>query len=285
MQPGSTGRLLTCVAVVLFITSCSRDPKPGTPEAAAAGDRYMRSMSNTLAHSQSFTFETTERIEVIKISGQKAALRFTRKATVRRPNALFFDLHGEGDTAFDIAAYYDGHTLTLSEKPGGDWAQTTVPDTLDGMLDDVIRRFGLPVPIGDVVYSSPYDAFIGRSTRGGLVARETIDDVPCVKLDYADDLVDVRLWLPTSGPTVPRRIELVYKRAPTPLVSQLNFTSWKLDVPVADAMFTFQPPVSHGQVEFRDFVEALDSRIIPLDRQGPSTAAPGAKTASGPAAR
>jgi hypothetical protein len=69
------------------------------------------------------------------------------------------------------------------------------------------------------------------------------------------------------------------------LVSQLNFTSWKLDVPVADAMFTFQPPVRHGQVEFRDFVDALDSRIIPSDRQGPSTVAPGAKPASGPTAR
>jgi hypothetical protein len=242
-------------------------------------------MSDTLAHSQSFAFETSERIEVTKTSGQKGALRFTRKVTVRRPNALFFDLRGEGDTAFDIAAYYDGQTLTLSEQPGGDWAQTTVPGTLDGMLDDVMRRFGLPVPIGDVVYSSPYDAFIGSSTRGGLVARETIDDVPCVKLEYADDLVEVRLWLPTSGPTLPRRIELVYKRASPPLVSQLNFTSWKLDVPVVDAMFTFQPPASHGPIGFRDFVGMLDSRIIPSERPGPSTAAPEAKPASGPAAR
>jgi hypothetical protein len=285
MHPGATGRLLTCVAVVLFITACSQDPKPGTLEAAAAGDRYMMSMNNTLAHSQSFAFETSERIEVLATSGQKRALRFTRKVTVRRPNALFFDLHGEGGTAFDIAAYYDGQTLTLSEKPGGDWAQTTVPGSLDGMLDDVALRFDLPVPIGDVVYSSPYDAFVGSSTKGGLVARETIDGVSCAKLDYADDLVDVRLWLPTSGPTLPRRIEIVYKKAATPLVSQLNFTSWKLDAPVADAMFTFQPPANHGKVEFRDFVAMLDSLIIPAEERAASTAAPKAKPAGEPAAR
>ena len=285
MHPGVTGRLLTCVAVVLFITACSRDPKPGTPEAAAAGDRYMRSMSDTLAHSQSFAFETSERIEVFATSGQKRELRFTRKVSVRRPNALFFDLHGEGDTAFDIAAYYDGQTLTLSEKPGGDWAQTTVPGSLDGMLDDVARRFDLPVPIGDVVYSSPYDAFIGSNSKGGFVARETIDGVSCAKLDYADDLVDVRLWLPTSGPTLPRRIEIAYKKAATPLVSQLNFTSWKLDVPVADAMFTFQPPASHDKIEFGDFVTMLDSRIIPAEERAASAATPEAKPAGQPAAR
>ena len=107
---------------------------------------------------------------------------------------------GQGDTALEIAAYYDGRTLTLSEKPDGKWAQTTVPGTLDEMLDDVARRFGLPVPIGDVVYSSPYDAFIGSSTKGGLVGRETIDGVPCAKLDYADEWVQVTLWLPDFRP-------------------------------------------------------------------------------------
>lgn len=37
------------------------------------------------------------------------------------------------------------------------------------MLDDVARRYSLPVPIADVVYSVPYDAFIGRNTKGGFV--------------------------------------------------------------------------------------------------------------------
>lgn len=275
---------LMIVAAALFITSCSRDPKPGTPEAAAAGERYMRSMSDTLARSKAFVFETSERLEVIAPSGEKRALHFNRKVTVRRPNRLFFELHGKGDTALEIAAYYDGRTLTLIEKPDGAWAQTTVPGTLDEMLDDVARRFGLPVPIGDVVYSSPYDAFIGSSTRGGLVGRETIDGVPCVKLDYADALVEVRLWLPSSGRALPHRLEIVYKQAPTSPVSQLNFTSWELDVPVTDATFAFQPPAGHGPIEFGDFVARLTSRATPSGRKAASPAVPGAKPAGGPAA-
>jgi hypothetical protein len=151
----TTRRLFVCVAAVLFTTSCSRDPKPGTPEAAAAGERLMRSMSDTLARSKAFTFETSERLDVIASSGEKRALHFTRKVTVRRPNAIFFELQRKGGSALEVAAYYDGRTLTLSERPEGAWAQTTVPGTLDEMLDDVARRFSLPVPIGDVVYSSP----------------------------------------------------------------------------------------------------------------------------------
>lgn len=298
-RPRTIHLLVACVAAALFITACTTDPNlnssnsnmattdpsPGTPEAAAAGDKLMRSMSDTLARSKAFTFETSEQLEVIAPDQQKKTLSFARKVTVRRPNGLFFELHGKGDTALEVAAYYDGRNLALIEKPDGAWAQTTVPATLDWMLDDVARRFGLPVPIGDVIYSSPYDAFIGSGTRGGLVGRETIDGVACSKLDYADDLVQVKLWIPTSGPALPRRLELVYKQAPTPLFSQIDFTNWNLDAPVADATFAFTPPQGTKPAEFGEFVAAMKSRLVPSGRPANSNTVPGSKPAASPGAR
>lgn len=279
----------SCLTLLALSLACARkvvdetpqDPKPGTPEAAAVGERYMRSMSDTLARSQAFTFQTSERLEVLAPGGEKRALHFTRKVTVRRPNGLFFELNGTGDTALQVAAYYDGQTATLHEKPDGPWAQTKVPGTLDEMLDDVALRFGMPIPIGDVVYSSPYDAFIGSTARGGLVGRETISGVPCVKLDYADAVVEMRLWLPASGPALPRRVEIVYKQSPTPLTQHLDFSDWKLDTPVADQTFAFQPPAGKRPLPFGDFVAGVKSRIIPPAQEAPPAA--GAKPAGAPA--
>ena len=262
-----TSRLLACLAAALLGTACSRDPKPGTPEAVALGDRFMRSMSDLLAHAGTFAFDTVERVELPATGGQKRVLTFTRKATVRRPDALFFEIHGTGGTALEDAAWYDGRTATLSDGAGKVWAQTEVPSTLDEMLDDVARRFGLPVPIADVVYSSPYDAFIGKETKGGFVGRETIDGVPCVKLDYDDSFVGVRLWLPASGQPLPRRLEIVHKKAPGQPVAHMDFTSWTLGVPVADATFAFQPPEGYSQVAFADFVAGLTSGAIPSRRE------------------
>lgn len=276
---------LLVTAFTLLMTACSRDPQPGTSEAAATSERLMRSMSDTLARCKAFTFETTERIEVIAPSGEKRALHFTRKTAVRRPNALFFELHRQGDMVYDVAAYYNDRTLALNDKLDGRWAQTTVPGTLDDMLDDVIRKFGLPVPIGDVVSDSPYDALIGNSAQGGLAAWETIDQTPCAKLAYADAFVEVRLWLPRSGPALPRRLEIAYKKAPIPLVSQLNFTSWKLDAPVTDATFTFQPPAGRDPVEFGDLVSVLVSRCLPAEIQAAAAAATDGKPAGEPTAR
>jgi hypothetical protein len=285
MQPYASCRMLAFVGLALFMTACSQDPQPGTPQAAATSERLMRSMSDTLAHSKAFTFDTTERIEVIAPSGEKHALHFTRKVTVRRPNALFFELLGEDDKAFDIAAYYYDRSLTLSDKLDGTWAQTTVPGTLDEMLDDVIRRFGLPVPIGDVVSNSPYDAMIGSSARGGLVAWEAIDQVPYAKLVYEDVFVEVRLWLPKSGPALLRRLEIVYKQAPVPLVSQLNFTNWKLDAPVTDATFTLEPPAGRDPVVFGDLVSVFVSRTIPKELQASASTTSDGKPATKAAPR
>jgi hypothetical protein len=276
MQPYGSFRLLMVAVLALCTTACAHDPQPGTPEAAAASERLMRSMSDTLAHAKAFTFETTERIEVNTPSGEKRALNFTRKTVVQRPNALFFELHGQTGEGFDLRTYYHNETLTLNDNRDGNWAQTTVPGNLDDMLDDVIRRFGLPVPIGDLVSSSPYDALVGKSARGGLVAWETIGHVRLAKLDYADEFVEVRIWIPKSGPALPRRLEIVYKQAPVPLVTQLDFTDWNFDVPVAVGTFDFKPSAERGPVVFRDLVSVMVARSLPREvQEGEPAAAEG----------
>jgi hypothetical protein len=267
MKP-RTLRLLACIAFTLMTTACSRDPKPGTVEAAVTGERLMRSMSDALAQSKAFSFETRERLEVVVPNGDHRTLHFMRKVRVRRPNGLYFELHGEEDTALDLAAYYDGRTLTVRRNQDAAWGETAVPGTLDEMLDDVSRRFGLPIPIADVVYASPYDAFIGRSTKGGFVGRETIEGLSYAKLEYADVFVDLRIWLSTTGSTLPRRVEIVYKRARTPLIQRLEFSNWKLDAPVADTTFSFQPPVGHGSVQFGKLIASVVSDLLPLEERG-----------------
>ena len=78
-----TSRLFACIgaALLIVVTGCSRDPKPGTPEAAALGERYMRSMSATLAHAQTFTFETDEHLQVLTPSGTAASTSLARQGT------------------------------------------------------------------------------------------------------------------------------------------------------------------------------------------------------------
>jgi hypothetical protein len=133
----------------------------------------MHSISDTLAHAQTFTFDTDEQLQVLTPTGENREMALSGKVVARRPNAVVFELHGEGDGAPDIVAYYDGKTARLSNTKTGVFAQTPAHGTLDEMLDYVARQHGLPVPIGDVMCKSPYDAYLGKSSKGAFVGRDT----------------------------------------------------------------------------------------------------------------
>ena len=194
------------------------------------------------------------------------------------PDTIYFELHGAAGTALDVIVSYDGQTLSLRNDVEKVWAKTTVPATLDQMLDDVARRYSLPVPIADVVYSVPYEAFIGRTATGGLVGRETIDDTACTRLVFTDEFVDVTVWLPSSGQPLPRRVELVYKRAPGAPKARIDFTSWDLSPKIADGTFRFATNDATTQVAFEDIVAGLLSgQHVPGPAQ-PGRSAPGAAT-------
>jgi hypothetical protein len=260
--------------ILLATAACARDPAPGTPAAAAEGERLMRSMSDTLAAAPAFRFTTDESLEPIAGTGGRV-LRFSRGATVRRPNAMAFELDGSAETPADVSAYYDGTSVSLRDNRNGVWATATAPGTLDEMFDDVARRYGMPVPIADVAYSVPYEAFIGRTTKGGFVGRETIDGVRCARLDYADEFVDVRIWIPSRGQPLPKRLELVYKQASGSPKARIEFESWDLAPKIADGAFTFQAGDAAKQVSFEQFTAAMLSRGEPPSPAGAGGSAPG----------
>jgi hypothetical protein len=214
------------IVAVLLATACTRDPSPVTPAAAAEGERVMREMSDTLAKASTFSFATAESLELGDQSTRRV-VQFSRTVAVHRPDAMSFELDGSGDTAMDLSAFYDGKTVSLRDNLHGVWAQTTVPGTLDEMLDDVARRYSLPVPIADVVYSVPYDAFIGPESKGGFIGRESIDGIKCSHFNYVDKFVDVHIWIPHPARRCPRRVELVYLQAPA-REKAVDFTSWDL---------------------------------------------------------
>jgi hypothetical protein len=265
--------LLIGAVLALATPGCSRDPAPGTPAAAAEGERVMRQMSDVLAGAKAFRFSTNESLDPIGPNPERRVLRFSRTVTVRRPDAMYFELRGrDAATPISVTAHYDGRTLALRNDVERTWARVSVPATLDEMLDLVARQYSLPVPIADVVYSVPYEAFVGPETRGGFAGRENLDGVPCVRLAYTDAAVDVQLWVPASGQPLPRRVELTYKRAPGAPKAHIDFTSWDLAPAVADGTFAFSQGPATTEMAFQDLATGLLSggRLARAAAPGPA---------------
>jgi hypothetical protein len=258
-------RALTILAAVVVAGSACSQPtsNPAAPEAAIDGELLMRQMSDTLANASAFRFTTHESLEPIEPQLDGEVLRFSRTVTVRRPDGMSFELKSAGDPAVEVSACYEGSTVSLWDAAAGVWAQTEVPGTLDEMLDDIALRYSVPVPIADVVYSTPYDAFVGPDTTGGFVGREVIDGVECAYLLYEDAWVDVHIWIPLSGQPLPRRVILVYKQVPGAPRAEIDYTGWELDPQDVMGVCTFDPAPDATRVAFEDFVAALFAGAAP----------------------
>ena len=155
-------------------------------------------------------------------------LRFTRVVTVRRPDALFSRCDGSGETALDVSAYYDDVPCRSATRrvACGRRRRRPARSTRCWTMSPDGTRCRSPSPTWST--ARPTDrAFIGRTTKGGFVGRETIDGVRCAHLSYSDEFVDVQVWVPSAGQPLPRRVRLVYK-APGAPAARIDFARWDL---------------------------------------------------------
>jgi hypothetical protein len=128
-----------------------------------------------------------------------------------------------------------------------------------------------------VVYSTPYEAFIGPTTKGGFVGRETIDGVECAHLAYADAFVDVGVWIPSAGQPLPRRVEIGYKQVAGAPKARIDFKSWDLAPRIVEGTFTFQPGEAAKQIAFEQFTAGLLSAGDPTSPAASGPSASGAR--------
>ena len=120
-----------------------------------------------------------------------------------------------------------------------------MPETIDRTLDALAERYDMPLPMGDLFYSSAEKALLSDTTTGGYVGTENVGDTPCYHLAFQDVGVDWELWLPVQGEPLPKRLKVVQKRRKGQPVVDVTFTAWNLAPQVTDATFVPNVPADY----------------------------------------
>jgi len=233
------------VAVLVTTAACSRAPEALTPEAAKAkGDALLKEMSANAAGLQTFSYTVDEVTERGK-EGAREVKRATRKVTIRRPNALAYTINGEH---IDGAGYYDGKSITIVANRAKKWARGPMPPTLDEAIDYLSAEYGMQLPGGDLLYSSPYDALMTPETTGGWVDVQVIGDRRCDHLAYHVDDIDWEIWLNEQG-RLPCQAKITYKADPARPVTTVTFRDADRSPQVTDATFTANIPADYERIK------------------------------------
>lgn len=204
---------------------------------AAKGDKLLKAMSDKLKDAQLFSFTTTEFHDRLKRNGERVEINVERDIVVRRPNGFWTKYSGDRDFEF----WYDGKLLTGISTEKKIYVQREMPPSIDEALDLLAQRLSMDLPMSDLLYSSPYDAFMDNQTKGGFVGKETLDKSSCSHLAYTSALVEWQLWI-DDDTSMPCQLEMKYKGEKGISHYRIRFSKWDLKPKIEADTFAFRIP-------------------------------------------
>lgn len=210
---------------------------------SAKGDAMLKAMSQKLASAQTFSFETTESHDGLSPSGRKIHVDATRQTLVRRPNGFWTKFSGDRDWEF----WYDGKMLTGISNEKKIYVQRAMPSTLDATIDMLATRLNLDLPMSDILYSSPYDAFIDEQTQGGFAGMGKIGDSSCGHLVYTNPAANWELWIDEKT-QLPCKLQITYKKDTGHSFYSLTFSNWNFSPQVKDDAFAAKVPQDYVRI-------------------------------------
>lgn len=234
------------VGVVLALSGSAARPAPA-PKIDAQAEQSLKRMSAFLAGLKTFSFSAEETVEEPRPGGQAVELSNRRRVTVARPNRLAAELAGDsGDRQF----FYDGKTVTLFDRTARVYGTVPAPATIDAMLDDVFQRFGVSVPLADLLFSDPYRILTENVQSGTFIGTHRVGSVRCQHLAFRGAALDWQIWIDAGETALPRRLAIQFKQAPGAPRYAATLEEWNLSPPVADTTFVFQPPAGAQKIAF-----------------------------------
>jgi hypothetical protein len=223
--------------LIAFATACGGDPA-SPAERRELGDSLVEKMSGRLASVKALSLTAQEEIQRQSRTGEPRIERLTRQVTVQRPNRLYMKVSG----ARDLEVFYEGERLTMVAHREKVFGEFKTPPTLDETVDLIGERYGIPLPIGDLLTNSAQKALMSGQTKGGWVGRDTLDGVRCARLEWQHPNVDWTIWIPEEGDPLPRKLHIVYKLRRGAPAATVLMKDWNLNPAVTDATFVRRIP-------------------------------------------
>ena len=233
---------LVAGALLSAIGAPGAEVKPGCDPQA---DAMLRRMSAFLAQAPFFSVSAEIWQDCRLGSGQQVQAGREVDLQVRRPNRFHAQMHS---TRHQRGLFYDGKALTLVDAVQKYYGSVPAPATLDEALDVACERFGITLPLEDVIVSDPYQSAMRRVTSGLHLGPVTVLGVPCDHLAFSLGSVDWQIWIEQGARPVPRKIVITYKdEEGTPSYTAI-LSRWDFQTTLPDNLFTFEPPSGMTQI-------------------------------------
>ena len=243
------------LALLLFAASAcgvessrERDANIDTTAGETSGpESLLRRMSEELSNAGAYQFHAEINFDSVLISGQKLQFAGAADMRVRHPDGFFVDYRD------DLSAkrfWYDGKTGTLLDVFYDVYSTADLSDDIDTAIDQLQERYGLALPLGDLISSDVFAVIDGHALAWGYIGIGDVEGIPAHHIAIVGEHADLQVWIQEQGRPLPLKIVVTYKNVPTAPQYQAVLMDWEFGADVAAGSFEPDLPEGAQKAEF-----------------------------------
>lgn len=245
---------LFAIALAASPAVASEPPAATPPSSQAArprrvdpqADLVLKKMSDLLARTPRLALEAEETFDEISDRAPRVQLTNQRRIGIERPGRFAAD--ATGDT-LNRAAWFDGTTLSVLNKDENVFFTAPMPGTIDQVLDQIAERYGLVVPLSDLLYPDPYATLMEGVVYGEYLGLHRVEGTLCHHLAFSQDEIDWQIWIDAGDAPLPRKLVISYVLEPGEPQYAAVIKRWSLDPKFPDDLFRFEAPEGAKRIE------------------------------------
>ncbi|BFM39976.1 DUF2092 domain-containing protein [Synechocystis sp. LKSZ1] len=222
-------------------------PPAETPTAPRTADQLLDQVCDFLKGQKNFSVEMDITYDDNLEDGGKIQYSAYQTLFVEKPNHLRSDYVGDERTT---NFYYNGLTFTLQEPNLKYYSFKTAPKTLDEVLDHVEAKYGVTIPMSNLVASDPCADLKANVTDIIFAGMDMVNREEMYHLLLLGSTRDYQMWLTQDEQPLLRKAIITYKNLPNSPQYTAIFSTWNFNPDIPVNTFNFSPSPDDIKIDF-----------------------------------
>ena len=137
--------------------------------------------------------------------------------------------------------FYDGKNFTVWGKLVNYYATVPAPPTIDKLIDDADKKFGIELPLVDLFKWGTDPEAIKRIKSAIDIGPSSIDGVTCEQYAFRQEGIDWQIWIQLGQFPLPRKF-VIRSLSDEARPQHSDTLTWNLAPSFDDNAFVFDPP-------------------------------------------
>ena len=221
---------------------------PAAPAIDPDAARILGAACKYLTDAKAFCLKAEVWEDVVLPNGQKIQTTKTVEVQEQRPDRLHVEVHSPLHTR---GMWYENKSLVLLDRVKNLYGVMEAPENIDKMIDFVEDRFGIQLPLGDLLVADPYGNCMGLAKTAEYLGTAPVLGVTCHHLAFTGENADWQVWIADGPKPLVHKIVINYKtKVGSPQYTAI-LSDWDLQSPISDSVFTFVPPDGAAKIDVK----------------------------------